>query len=82
MQACMDRCCERCDRQYVSSCEGEMAAGCAGSCYLSLAEPTIESGSRLDDYDTLLQEVDSGDNWQLYKREERTSELNSTSPLE
>jgi hypothetical protein len=50
--------------------------------YLSPAEPTIKSGSRFDEYNTLPQEVDSMDDLQLYKREERTPGLYSPSPLE
>jgi hypothetical protein len=45
-------------------------------------EPTIRSESRFDEYNTLPQEVDSMDDLQLYKREERTPGLYSPSPLE
>jgi hypothetical protein len=41
-----------------------------------------ESESRFDEYDTLLQEVDSMGDLQFHKREERTLGLHSPSPLE
>ena len=46
------------------------------------AEPTLKSESEFDEYNTLSQEVDSMDDLQLYKREERTLGLYSPSPLE
>jgi hypothetical protein len=50
--------------------------------FLNPVEPTIRSESRFDEYNTLPHEVDSMDNLQLYKREERTPGLCSPSPLE
>ncbi|KAI7214122.1 hypothetical protein KC343_g1018 [Hortaea werneckii] len=49
---------------------------------LKPVEPTIKSESSFDEYDTLPQEVDSLDDLQLYKREERTLGLYSPPPLE
>ncbi|GAB7336407.1 hypothetical protein MBLNU13_g09125t1 [Cladosporium sp. NU13] len=52
--------------------------------YYGLSDKTsaYKSESRFDDYNTLTQEVDSMDDLQLYKREERTPGLYSPSPLE
>lgn len=49
---------------------------------LNPVEPIIKSESIFDEYSTLPQEVDSTDDLQLFKREERTRGLYSPTPLE
>jgi hypothetical protein len=49
---------------------------------LNPVEPMIKSESSFDEYNTLPQEVDSTDDLQLFKREERTPGLYSPTPLE
>jgi hypothetical protein len=46
--------------------------------FLNPVEPTIKSESRFEEYNNLPQEVDSMDDLQLYKREERTPGLYSS----